>query len=35
MSTLPDLECTGELGIDSYVGTWRGILCRTDTPDAP
>ena len=34
MSTLPDLECTGELGIDSYVGTWRGILCRTDTPDA-
>ncbi|OLA24129.1 MAG: hypothetical protein BHW25_06780 [Faecalibacterium sp. CAG:82-related_59_9] len=31
MSTLPDLECPGELGIDSYVGTWRGILCRTDT----
>ena len=34
MSTLPDLECTGELGIDSYVGTWRGILCRKGTPDA-
>lgn len=34
MSTLPDLECTGELGIDSYVGTWRGILCREGTPDA-
>ncbi len=34
MSTLPDLECTGELGIDSYVGTWRGIFCRKDTPEA-
>ena len=34
MSTLPDLECTGELGIDSYVGTWRGILCRRGTPEA-
>lgn len=33
MSTLPELECTGELGIDSYVGTWRGILCRTGTPE--
>ncbi len=34
MSILPELECTGELGIDSYVGTWRGILCRTGTPEA-
>lgn len=34
MSILPDLECTGELGIDSYVGTWRGIMCRTGTPEA-
>ncbi|MEM5769050.1 MAG: tripartite tricarboxylate transporter substrate binding protein [Bacillota bacterium] len=34
MSILPDLECTGELGINSYVGTWRGILCRTGTPEA-
>lgn len=34
MSTLPDLECTGELGIDSYVGTWRGIFCRKGTPEA-
>lgn len=32
MSILPELECTGELNIDSYVGTWRGILCRTGTP---
>lgn len=34
MSSLPELECTGELGIDSYVGTWRGIMCRTGTPEA-
>lgn len=34
MSTFPDIESTGEHGIDSYVGTWRGILCRKDTPDA-
>ena len=33
MSILSELECTGELGIDSYVGTWRGILCRTGTPE--
>ncbi len=34
MSSFPDIECTGEHNIDSYVGTWRGILCRKDTPDA-
>lgn len=34
MSILPELECTGELNIDSFVGTWRGILCRTGTPEA-
>lgn len=34
MSLYPDVQCTGELGIDSYVGTWRGIFCRTGTPDA-
>lgn len=33
MSSFPDIECTGEHNIDSYVGTWRGILCRKDTPD--
>lgn len=32
MSSLPDLQCTGELKIDSYVGTWRGLFCRTETP---
>ena len=34
MSSYPDIECTGEKGIDSYIGTWRGIFCRTDTPAA-
>lgn len=34
MSTFPNIECTGEHHIDSYVGTWRGIFCRKDTPEA-
>lgn len=34
MSSFPDIESTGDHGINSYVGTWRGILCRKDTPDA-
>lgn len=34
MSSFPDMECTGEHGIDSYVGTWRAIFCRKDTPAA-
>lgn len=34
MSTYPNIEATGDHKIDSYVGTWRGILCRKDTPDA-
>ena len=33
MSTLPDTECTGELGIGSCSGTWRGIFCRVGTPE--
>ena len=32
MNLYPDLECTGELGIDSFVGTWRGILAKNGTP---
>ncbi len=32
MSSYPDIECTGEKGIDSYIGTWRGIFCRKGTP---
>ncbi len=34
MSSYPDIECTGELGIDSFVGTWRAIYARKDTPQA-
>lgn len=34
MSSFPDIESTGEHNIDSFVGTWRGIFCRKDTPDA-
>ncbi|WP_312645684.1 tripartite tricarboxylate transporter substrate-binding protein, partial [Hydrogenoanaerobacterium sp.] len=34
MSSLPDIQCTGELGIESFVGTWRALMCRTDTPQA-
>lgn len=34
MSAFPDVQCTGELGIDSYVGTWRALYCRTGTPEA-
>ncbi len=32
MSLYPDLECTGELGINSFVGTWRGIMAKNGTP---
>lgn len=34
MSSFPNIESTGEHKIDSYIGTWRGIFCRRDTPDA-
>lgn len=32
MSAYPDVDCTADHQIDSYVGTWRGLFCRTDTP---
>lgn len=32
MSSFPDIQCTGELGIDSYIGTWRALMARSDTP---
>lgn len=32
MKLYPDMECTGELGIDSYIGTWRGLFCKKGTP---
>ncbi len=32
MKLYPDMESTGELGIDSYIGTWRGIFAKKGTP---
>ncbi len=32
MKMYPDLECSGELDIDSYIGTWRGIFSKKGTP---
>lgn len=34
VSVVPNVPCTGELGIDSYIGPWRAIYARTDTPQA-
>lgn len=33
MSIAPDLECSGELGINSFMGPWRGIFAVKGTPD--
>lgn len=32
MSVYPDMQCTGELGIDSYMGPWRALFVKTGTP---
>ncbi len=32
MNLYPDMECTGELEIDSYIGTWRGVYAKKGTP---
>lgn len=32
MKRFPDVECSGELGIDSYIGTWRGVYAKKGTP---
>lgn len=32
MSVFPDMQCSGELGINSYMGPWRGIFAKTGTP---
>jgi tripartite-type tricarboxylate transporter receptor subunit TctC len=32
MKLYPDMECSGELGINSYIGTWRGIMAKKGTP---
>ena len=32
MQLYPEMECTGELGIESYIGTWRGVYAKKGTP---
>jgi len=32
MNLYPEMESTGELGIESYIGTWRGIFAKNGTP---
>ena len=32
MKLYPEMQCTGELGIDSYIGTWRGLFAKKGTP---
>jgi tripartite-type tricarboxylate transporter receptor subunit TctC len=34
VSAVPNVPCTKELGINSFVGSWRGIYARTGTPQA-
>ncbi|MDR2433021.1 MAG: tripartite tricarboxylate transporter substrate binding protein [Treponema sp.] len=34
VSATPNVPCTKELGINSFVGSWRGIYARTATPQA-
>lgn len=29
----PDVECTKELGVENYMGRWRGIVAREGTPE--
>ncbi|MBW2154379.1 MAG: tripartite tricarboxylate transporter substrate binding protein [Deltaproteobacteria bacterium] len=29
----PDVQCTGELGVDVTIGRWRGIVCKKGTPE--
>lgn len=31
-TNLPDVQCTGELGYDAYIGPWRGIVAAKGTP---
>jgi tripartite-type tricarboxylate transporter receptor subunit TctC len=32
VSAVPDVPCTKELGINSYIGSWRAVYARTRTP---
>jgi tripartite-type tricarboxylate transporter receptor subunit TctC len=34
VSAVPDVPCTKELGIESYIGSWRAIYARTAAPQA-
>jgi tripartite-type tricarboxylate transporter receptor subunit TctC len=34
MHSFPDVPCSAELGINSYIGTWRGIWAKKSTPQA-
>lgn len=31
-TNLPDVECTGELDLDAFIGPWRGIVAMKGTP---
>lgn len=33
LTMIPDVECTGEKGIDSFLGPMRGILAKKGTPE--
>lgn len=32
MKIYPDMQCTGELGIQSFMGPWRGLYAKEGTP---
>ena len=32
-STVPNIECSGELGFDAFIGPWRGIIAKKGTPE--
>ncbi len=34
MTVYPDMQCTGELEIDSFIGPWRAIFAKNGTPQA-
>ncbi|MBR1408113.1 MAG: tripartite tricarboxylate transporter substrate binding protein [Clostridia bacterium] len=32
LKVLPDLECSGEVGVNSFMAPWRAIFAKTGTP---
>lgn len=32
LAVLPDLECSAEVGVDSYMAPWRAVFCKVGTP---